>query len=168
VETSNLEKRSNSVKILLAAISAFLLSAKMALATELLGPTTITTAVTNVVTQPIPAVDGNPQSALIQGTLTYGSGVTTVTALVETSVDDGTTWIDVVNFAFTTSTASFVVNLSAMTPVTSYSTTTALTSNTSKDGIVGSLWRVKYSSTGTYAGNTVLRVDISTIKRWPF
>jgi hypothetical protein len=35
-----------------------------------------------------------------------------------------------------------------------------LTANTSHDGILGSVWRVKYTTTGTYGGSTVLAVDI--------
>ena len=71
--------------------------------------------------------------------------------------------VDVAAFGFTTSTAKKVVNLSALTPVTTLYTPTdgALTPNTVKDGVIGPLWRVKYTTAGTYAGGTRLRVDAS-------
>ena len=34
-----------------------------------------------------------------------------------------------------------------------------LTANTSVNSFFGNLWRVKFQSTGTYAGSTTLRVD---------
>ena len=35
----------------------------------------------------------------------------------------------------------------------------ALTANTYKDGLLGSVYRAKYTTTGTYAGNTNVRID---------
>jgi hypothetical protein len=37
-----------------------------------------------------------------------------------------------------------------------------LAANTAKDGVLGALWRVKYTTVGTYAGGTTLNVDITT------
>ncbi len=126
---------------------------------------TITTAVTASVTtgtQLGTIRSRNPQSAVIQGALTYGSGGTTARAWVQTSIDGGVTWIDVADFSFTTSSARFIYNLSAQTPVTTQYTATdgTLSANTSKDGILGQTWRVKYTTTGTYAGSTTLRIDV--------
>jgi hypothetical protein len=122
---------------------------------------TITTAVTAQVTAALQARDSNPESVVLQANFTYGSGGTTATAWVQTSFDEGQTWVDIANFAFTTSSARATYNLSALTPVTTQYTPTdgTLASNTAKDGQVGNLFRVKYSSTGTYAGNTTLRID---------
>jgi hypothetical protein len=36
-----------------------------------------------------------------------------------------------------------------------------LSSNTCKDGIIGSQFRVKYSTVGTYAGGTKMLVDVN-------
>lgn len=101
-------------------------------------------------------------SVLLQAVLAYGSGGTTIDAWVQTSID-GVNWIDVCNFHFTTASAKFLFNLSALTPVTSEYTLTdgTLTANTAKDGIIGNLWRVKYQSSGTYAGNTTLTIQMS-------
>lgn len=127
--------------------------------------TTITTAVTASVTTgtQLGTIGArNPQSAIIQGALTYGSGGTTISAWVQTSIDGGGTWADVANFSFTTASARFLYNLSALTPVTTQYTALdgTLTANTAKDGLLGQFWRVKYTTTGTYAGSTILRVDV--------
>jgi hypothetical protein len=37
-----------------------------------------------------------------------------------------------------------------------------LTANTCKDGLLGNLYRAKYTTTGTYAGNTSVRIDLMT------
>lgn len=125
--------------------------------------TSITTAVTAVAGTAEQFREGNPESAIIQGTFTYGSGGTTADAWVQTSVDEGGTWIDVANFHFTTASARFLYNLSALTPVTTEAAPTdgTLAANTAKDGFLGPLWRAKYTTTGTYAGGTVLRVDVA-------
>ena len=123
----------------------------------------VTTAVSAVVGQTLYCSDGGVRSAVIQGVFTYGSSGTTVDVWVQTSVDAGATWIDIANFHFTTSSAKFVYNLSAATAITTEYTPTdgSLTANTSKDGILGNLFRTKLTSTGTYGGTTTLRVDVN-------
>lgn len=124
---------------------------------------TITTAQSAQVTAALQAIDGALQSAVIQATFTYGSGGTSADAWVQTSFDGGATWCDVANFHFTTSTARFAFNLSSLTPVTTEYTPTdgTLAANTAKDGMLGPQWRIKWTSVGTYAGGTTLRVDIA-------
>jgi hypothetical protein len=124
---------------------------------------TITTAITASVTTPEQLRDGNPESVIIQGMFVYGSGGTAVDTWVQTSVDEGVTWTDVANCHFTTANARFLFNLSALTPVvTEYVPTDGtLAANTAKDGLLGPLWRCKTTTTGTYAGGTVLRVDVA-------
>lgn len=97
-------------------------------------------------------------AAALQLNFTYGSGGTKVTAYVQTSLDQGVSWIDVWCGTFTTSSAKKVVNLSALTPKTTAVTPTdgALADDTAVDGVIGDRWRLKYTSTGTYAGNTAL------------
>jgi hypothetical protein len=105
---------------------------------------------------------GMPVNAGLQANFTYGSGGTSADAWVQTSFDEGLTWCDVANFHFTTSSGRVLFNLSSLTPVTTQATPTdgTLAANTAKDGFVGSHWRVKYTTVGTYAGNTALRVDM--------
>ncbi len=103
--------------------------------------------------------DGTPNSLCVVAALTYGSGGTSVAAYLQTKIGDA--WVDAAAFKFTTASASKLAVLSALTPITTLYTPTdgALADNTVKDGVVGTLWRVKYTSVGTYAGTT-LKVDV--------
>jgi hypothetical protein len=91
---------------------------------------------------------------------TYGSGGTKTTAYVQTSLDGGTTWIDIACVTFTTASANKLINLSGLTALGTVYTPTdgTLTDDTTKDGILGDLLRVKYTTTGTYAGTTLVVV----------
>jgi len=104
--------------------------------------------------------DTPPQSAAFQANFAPGTGGTSATFYVQTSTDGQKSWVDAINFAFTTSAARQFVNLSALTPITTLYTATdgALTSNTCKDGLLGQLWRVKYVIVGAYTGATI-RID---------
>lgn len=109
-----------------------------------------------------------PRNLTAQAVFTYGSGGTSVDAYLQTSVDGGATWFDIANFHFTTASAKALFNLSSQTPVTTQFTTPtdgSLTANTSKDGLVGPLFRVKLMSVGTYAGGTTLRIDVCSSDR---
>lgn len=123
----------------------------------------ITTAVTAAVSPALAAIESPPSGVLLEAIFSYGSGGTSADAWVQTSVDGGATWIDVANFHFTTSSASALFNLSAATPITTQYTPTdgTLAANTAKDGIIGPIWRIKYTTVGTYAGGTSLKVCAS-------
>ena len=116
----------------------------------------VTTAVTATTTT---AVDIGPSAGRVtlQCVFDYGSGGTTAKYWVQTSFDGGTTWIDIANFAHTTADLNRVYNLSSYTAVGTIYTVLdgTLTDNTSKDGIIGSLLRVKRTTVGTYAATTV-------------
>ncbi len=89
----------------------------------------------------------------------YGSSGTTADAYLQTSIDGGTSWIDVANFHVTTANLNKVVNLSALTPVASFAPTDgSIASDQVKDGVCGRHWRVKLKSTGTYAGSSTMKV----------
>lgn len=130
-------------------------------ATLLLMSETITTAQTASTKTSVRGL-ARAKSALIQFNFTYGSGGTSVDAYVQTSIDGGTTWIDVAQYSGTTSSQRRIYNLSALTAVTTIYTPTdgSLTANTAKDGIIGDLWRVKFTSVGTYAGSTTMVVNV--------
>jgi len=130
---------------------------------------TITTALTAAVTdevEPRSIYDGNldyPIRALtVEFIFTYGADGTTCKSWLQTSLDGGTTWIDIANAAFTTSTASKVYNLSGLTAKTTAATPTdgSLADNTAVDGLLGDLFRVKTTTTGTYSGSTTLVVAV--------
>lgn len=99
----------------------------------------------------------------LEANFDYGSGGTSAKAYIQTSLDEGVTWIDIACFAFTTSDLVKVANLSGRTPVTTVFSPTdgALGDNTVKDGVLGDRLRVKYVTTGTYGGSTNLKVYVT-------
>lgn len=123
-------------------------------------PTLITTALTADVADGPYAFDiGRVESLTLEVIFLYGSGGTNATAYVQTSLDGGATWIDIYCFQATTAAMSRVVHLTAAavtTPATPGDA--ALTANTVVNGVLGSLYRVKLTTTGTYGGTTSLRV----------
>lgn len=103
------------------------------------------------------------EAVTLEAQFGYGSGGTTCKAWVQTTLDNGQTWLDIASFAFTTASATKVINLSGLTPVTTQVTPTdgAMADNTCQDGMLGSALRVKITTTGTYAGNTFLAIRAS-------
>ena len=99
-------------------------------------------------------------AATLQANFSYGSGGTTLKVIFETSLDQGTTWIEVARLAFTTAGAQKIVNLSALTPVTTVYTPATLSDDAVKDGILGPRWRARIIAAGTYAGNTALSLRL--------
>lgn len=126
----------------------------------------ITTALAAQIGPTLQLIDGAPRNLLIQGNFTYGSGGTSVDGWVQSTIDGGATWCDMANFHVTTSNFRKIFNLSSQTPVTTQATPTdgSLASNTSVDGIIGVLLRVKWTSVGTYAGGTTLAIDVNTVR----
>jgi hypothetical protein len=121
----------------------------------------ITTALSAVVQTSIINLEGM-QALTIEAKFSYGSGGTTAKVWVQTTVDNGETWVDIANFAFTTSSSTKIINLSGLTPQTSQITPSdgAMSDNTCQDGVLGSALRAKITTTGTYA-NTSLAVKVS-------
>lgn len=126
----------------------------------LLDSRTITTPLSAVPSATTSAGVPAMASCQIQVVFTYGSGGTSGTLWVQSSFDGGTTWVDIYAFSFTTANKSRIVNLSSRTPIAPYLPTDGtLANDTTKDGLLFSLFRTKVSSVGTYAGTT-LTVDI--------
>ncbi|MGE0289036.1 MAG: hypothetical protein AB7I42_23075 [Bradyrhizobium sp.] len=107
---------------------------------------------------------GGALLAAVQAKFTYGSGGTNAKAYLQTSLDSGTSWVDVACFAFTTSSATRIFRV-GMGPGTGTALLTptdgTLTDDTQVNGVFGDQFRVKLISTGTYAGNTTLAVTAS-------
>ncbi|MCA0032758.1 hypothetical protein [Mesorhizobium sp. B263B2A] len=132
-----------------------------------LGDATITTALTNQVITDGVSASGVAQSLIdgldwmaavtIYASLIYGSGGTTVSAIVQTSIDQGANWIDVARFDFTTANASKVVNLSGLLSK-AVSAVSALGSEGVFDGVLGDRLRCKLTTTGVYSGNTSVSI----------
>lgn len=133
-----------------------------------LGDEAITTAVTNLVITDGVSSSGVAQSFIdgldfaaavtLQANFTYGSGGTNLKVDVETSLDQGVTWIPIARFAFLLASAEKVINLSGLTPVATVYTPATLSDDSVKDGILGDRLRARITSTGVYSGNTSISV----------
>lgn len=133
-----------------------------------LGDESVTVAVSNlVITDGISAagvaqsfIDGLDWMAAVtlQANFTYGAGGTNLKVDIETSLDQAVTWIPIARFAFTTSSAEKLFNLSGLTPKTTAVTPATLSDDTVVDGILGDRLRARITSTGTYSGNTSVSV----------
>lgn len=134
----------------------------MALATNVgvytLAARQITTALTSEAQTAITDLDGATAASII-ATLSYGSGGTSASVVVQTSCDGGTVWFDVAYFAFTTSSATKYANLSGLTAknVGAYA---ALAADGVNDGLLCPQLRAVITTVGTYSG-TVLTVRAS-------
>ena len=120
---------------------------------------TITTAQTAALKTSVSGL-ARASSLALYCNFTYGSSGTTAKVYVQTSFDGGTTWIDIAMFDHTTSSLARAYNLTSTTAITSVYTVTdgSLSSNTCKDGLIGDMLRVKFTSTGTYATTTTMQV----------
>jgi hypothetical protein len=97
----------------------------------------------------------------LQANFNAGAGGTSTTAIVQTSLDGQTTWVDVANFSFATTSGRQIYNLNSSTSVTTnYSPTDGtLAANTAKDGVSGNFWRLKLITVGTYSSGTTIGVN---------
>lgn len=117
----------------------------------------IKAALTGVVTEPVSIGKTPPDASQylgLQANFTYsGSGGTSCKAWIQTSFDEGTTWIDVANFAFATTTARKISAVKTAIALAAAATPTdgTLADNTILDGCLGDRVRAKITTTGTYA-----------------
>jgi hypothetical protein len=99
---------------------------------------------------------GGMSRLTLSARLAYGSGGTTVIAVVQTSLNQGTTWIDIARFDFATTGLEKVMNLTTNTSLTSPYTVIDLAAEGGLNNVLGDQLRAVVTSTGTYAGSTVL------------
>ena len=97
-----------------------------------------------------------------QAIFVRGGGGTTTDVFIQTSLDQGSTWIDIIQFAFATTTATAV---SAVKPnialAAAYTPTDgALGDDSIKDGLMGDRIRVKTVIVGTYSSTSTLDVRV--------
>jgi hypothetical protein len=125
----------------------------------LLAPTVITTAAAGTTTTPVKFQSGANYFG-VHCKLVYGSGGTTIKVWVQTSLDGGLTWTDIMNFAHTTASLSrfSAVNNYPSTPLPPVTALTdaTLADNTVLTGLLGQQVRLKFTTTGTYGGATTL------------
>jgi hypothetical protein len=131
-------------------------------AKTLIAQTTISTATT--ILSDVVSLGQSPETRAVaaQASFLYGSGGTATKVYVQTSLDNGTTWTDVISLTFTTAAGNKVgaVNASVAAPSPSPPTDGTLTDNTTLNGVLGDRLRVKVITTGTYAGATSIKVTL--------
>lgn len=96
----------------------------------------------------------------VQASFVRGAGGTDVQTFIQTSLDGGLTWIDIMNLGFLVTTAVKVSAVHRDTALAAAITPGdgALAANSIVNGLLGDRLRVKAISTGTYTGVTTLRV----------
>jgi len=119
-----------------------------------LGDFTVTTPATQVGAV-VDGLDG-VGAITVQVRMSYGSGGTLANVYIQTSLDQGATYVDLANVLLGTASEVAIINLSGMTPKTTQINPTdgALADDTCIDGILGDRFRAKVISAGTYAGQT--------------
>jgi hypothetical protein len=98
------------------------------------------------------------EAATLECRFGYGSGGATASVTAQVSFD-GTNWIDVARFDFTTASAAKVANLNGMLSkaVTAYN---SLGAEGVLDGVLAGIWRALVTTTGVYS-NTTLSLRIA-------
>ena len=104
---------------------------------------------------------GGASAVTLDARLAYGSGGTTAIVVVQTSLSQGATWIDVARFDFSTAGDEKTINLSGTVAQASPYTSTALGSEGGVNGCLGDRFRALVTSTGAYTGSTVASVRMS-------
>lgn len=98
-------------------------------------------------------------SATFQVNFSYGSsGGTSIKVIIETSIDQGGSWVEIWRCALTTASKENLVNLSALTPKTTPVTPAALSDDACIDGVLGDRFRARILTVGTYVGNASLSI----------
>lgn len=123
---------------------------------------TITTAIAAVVVgAAVPLLAGAKYLACQAAFVYGGSGGTTAKFWVQTTLDQGTTWIDIMSFAFTTSSATKVSAVVWSTALAAAVTpgSAALADNTILNGLLGDQVRVLGTTTGTYGAGASIAIS---------
>lgn len=132
----------------------------MSLSQRSLVSKTITVAIANDVVGGISQLYAM-KSLVVEANFVYGADGTTTKVWIQTSVDGGFNWIDIINFAFTTSSGRKVSTVDVDASATAVVPTDAgLADNAIVDGILGDRLRAKVTTTGTYSGGTTLNVTM--------
>ena len=118
---------------------------------------------TSITTVPHGDIPETVKGICMQAAFTYGAGGTSVIAYLQTSLDDGATYFDIACFSFTTSslTNMYTVNNETARTTAVVPTNATLAANTVVNGLVGNHLRVRYVTTGTYTGVTLLKIDLT-------
>lgn len=125
---------------------------------SLVGTITLATAATTLGT----AVTGlaGIKYLVVEAKFVRIGGGTAVKVYIQTSLDGGTTWIDIMSITFTTTTANKVSAVSTAVALAASITPGdgALSDDTILNGLLGDRIRAKVVATGTYTGASTLDV----------
>jgi len=115
----------------------------------------------DVIAASVMAELANAGHLTVQFTFAYGSGGTTATYWLQTSLDGGASWIDIACVQFTTGSGKQIVNIDAGGYVTPgyVPGDGTLAVGSVVDGILGDRLRIKQTIVGTYADSTIA-VDV--------
>lgn len=102
-------------------------------------------------------------AANIQIRFSYGAGGTSGKCYIQTSLDQGISWIDVICFTFGLVSKTLVYNLSSLTPKTTGLAPSdgSLADDTVVDGVLGDRWRSKLTTVGVYTTNTDIGIRLT-------
>ena len=97
-----------------------------------------------------------------QAVFTRAGGGTTCDVFIQTSLDNGSTWIDLIQWAFLTTTATRISAVRSSIAMAANVTPTdgAMTDNTILDGLLGDRIRAKTVVVGTYSGASSLALNV--------
>ena len=91
-----------------------------------------------------------------QANFVWGAGGTATKADLETSIDQGSSWLVICRLAFTTASAAKVATVSGLTPKTTAAAVSTPSDDSCNDGVIGDRLRVRITTTGTYSGVTAI------------
>lgn len=122
----------------------------------------ITTPVTGLVSEPAEGFGDVTALTVVAQFVAMGGG-TAVDLWVQTSIDQGVTWIDIAHFSWAAASVVVAVNVSGLVSITAPVAITdgGLAVNSVREGILGDRYRTKITSIGTYAGGTRATVNVS-------
>ena len=97
----------------------------------------------------------------VQAVFTRAGGGTTTDVFIQTSLDNGSTWIDIIQFALTTTTVTKVSAVRSSIALAANVTPTdgGLSDNSILDGLLGDRIRVKTVVVGSYTGASALTLN---------
>ncbi len=123
---------------------------------------TITTALTAVSRGEVSGLHGM-KSLSVEANFVYGSGGTTIDVWIQTSLDGGANWIDIMQFQLVLTSLRKIHTVVIPAVVATRTNVTPLTGtlgdNLIQDGILGDTIRALVTTVGTYAGDTTLTVN---------
>ncbi len=128
------------------------------------------TLVSETVTAALTAVSRGEVSGLygmtsltVEANFVYGSSGTTCDVWIQTSLDGGANWIDIMQFEFLLASRRAVHTVVVPAVVATRTNVTPLTGTLAddiiQDGILGDTIRALVTTTGIYAGDTTLTVN---------